>query len=199
MSRALAAVVLALVAASAPLAAQQTSPASRLSLEGGALYATVEGDDFEDIEPGVGFDLQGRYRFSAFSLGAGWQRTVHDITDISDEAIVTAFYVEPRYTIPATLSSFTPFLTARIGRVMQSVETVVVGVGEGELESSGLLIGGGIGLDYALTAIARVNVSTSFAHVSFGDVELDGDEIPDTEASGSSVILRAGLAFSFGR
>lgn len=187
----------ALAVLGASASAQSIQPTGGLSVEAGALYNTVDGDDFEGTNAGMGFDVQGRYAFSNFSLGVGFQRSSHDIDDASDNIIATAFFVEPRLAIP-TSAGFTPFLMARIGRAKQSLETDIPDYGSAEMESSGLAFGFGGGLEFAIAFAAKLNLTASYSRISFDDIEVDGTTIPDSDSSGSSVMLRAGVGFTFG-
>lgn len=178
-------------AAAVPAAAQVASP--KFSLEPAAYYATVSGEDFEGVDAGTGFDIQGRVKFTALSLGLGYQRASHGIEGIDENAVVSGIFVEPRYEIPSA-ASIKPYLTARLGRITQSVE------GNGsELKASGFAFGAGAGVTLPLAASVRLNTSASWNNMSFGEMELDGDQIPDSKTSGSSITLRAGLSLSFGR
>lgn len=180
-----------LAAAAVPAAAQVASP--KFSLEPAAYYATVSGDDFEGIDAGIGFDVQGRVKLTALSLGLGYQRSSHGIEGIEEDAVVSGIFVEPRYEIPSA-AAFKPYLTARLGRITQSVE------GNGsELKASGFAFGAGAGVTLPLAGNVRLNTSASWNSMSFGEMELDGDQIPDSKTSGSSLALRVGMSFSFGR
>jgi hypothetical protein len=178
-------------AAALPAAAQVASP--KFSLEPAAYYATVGGDDFEGIDAGVGFDVQGRVKFTALSLGLGYQRSSHGIEGLDENVVASGIFVEPRYEL-SSAGSVKPYLTARLGRITQSIE------GDGsELKATGFSFGGGAGVMVPLAGSVHLNTSASWNSVSYGEMELDGDEIPDSKTSGSSIALRVGLAFSFGR
>jgi hypothetical protein len=45
----------------------------------------------------------------------------------------------------------------------------------------------------------RLNTSASWNSLSYGDAEVDGSQIPDSKTKGSSVMLRVGISFNFGR
>jgi hypothetical protein len=94
------------------VSAQSTPP--RFGVEGGVLYATVDGSDFEGTSAGMGFQIQGRLLLQGVSLGAGLLRTSHAVEGSTDNLVVTGFLFEPRYTFP-TASSPHPFVNARFG------------------------------------------------------------------------------------
>ena len=179
-----------LVAAAVPAAAQSVP---KFSLEPAAYYATVSGDDFEGIDAGMGFDIQGRIKFTALSLGLGWQRSSHGNDLVEENINASGFFVEPRYEFPSA-ASIKPYIGARVARVTQSLES------EGsELTASGFSYGAGVGIIMPLAGTVKLNTSANYNRVSYGNAEFDGDEIPDTELSGSSLVLRVGVSLSFGR
>lgn len=181
----------ALLAAAAVPAAAQSVP--KFSLEPAAYYATVSGDDFEGIDAGIGFDVQGRVKFTALSVGLGYQRSSHGLEGFDEKVNVSGIFVEPRYELPSA-ASIKPYLTTRIGRVTQSLE------GNGsEAKASGISFGGGVGVMLPLASTVRLSTSASWNSISLGEIEIDGDAIPDSKSSGSSLALRVGMSFSFGR
>ena len=180
-----------LAAAAVPAAAQSVAP--KFSLEPAAYYATVGGDDFEGIDAGMGFDVQGRVKFTALSLGLGYQRSSHGLEGLDEKVNVSGMFIEPRYEIPSA-ASFKPYLTTRIARVTQSLEA-----DGSEAKASGISFGGGVGVMVPLTSSVRLNTAASWNSISLGEIEVDGDAIPDSKSSGSSLALRVGMSFSFGR
>ena len=56
-----------------------------------------------------------------------------------------------------------------------------------------------LGIIMPLAGSVKLNTSASYNRVSYGNAEVDGSEIPDTESSGSSLVLRVGVSLSFGR
>jgi Outer membrane protein beta-barrel domain len=181
----------ALLAAAAVPAAAQSVP--KFSLEPAAYYATVSGDDFEGVDAGMGFDVQGRVKFTALSLGLGWQRSSHGNDFVDENINSSGFFVEPRYEIPSA-ASIKPYIGARLARVTQSLEA------EGsELKSSGFAYGAGVGIIMPLAGTVKLNTSANYNRVSYGNAEVDGSEIQDTDLSGSSLVLRVGVSLSFGR
>lgn len=168
-------------------AVAQDSPG--FSVAGAVLYADVSGDDFQGTNAGFGFDAQGRYSWGAFSLGAGFHYTTHDLEGLSDNLGVRGFFVEPRYAFNAGSPSLVPYLTGRLSLVKEKVES-----GPDKAEASGTAIGGGGGLLVRLGPTVHFDVSVTYAAVSFGDFELNGSTVPDSDTSGSSLALRAGVS-----
>jgi hypothetical protein len=162
-------------------------------LEGGGLYATVDGDDFEGTEAGMGFEAQAKLLFTGgFSIGAGFYRSSHDLEGTSENLVVSGFFAEPRY-IFAQQGTLRPFLLGRFGLVKQRLE-----VGADELEGPGTIIGGGAGLGIDLSPTLELVLSAAYHSASFGDFEVNGFEVPDSDLKGSSVVLRLGLSVALG-
>jgi opacity protein-like surface antigen len=183
----------ALLGAVALPAAAQIASGPSFSFEPAALYATVNGDDFAGTDAGFGFDVQGRVKFSALSLGVGYQRSSHDVESVTENIAASGFFIEPRYEF-ATPGPVTPYLSARVGRVTTSLES-----GGSEAEQSGFSFGGGAGIVMPLAKSVRLNTSATWNRVSLGNAKLNGSEIPDSESKGSSVMLRVGMSLNFGR
>jgi opacity protein-like surface antigen len=176
--------------------AQVSSPV--FSAEGAGLYATVNGDDFDGTDAGMGFDVQGRVRFASLSIGAGYQRTSHGTEFTSENGTLSGFFVEPRYGFAGS-GSFRPYISAKLGRVTQSLEADFPEFGPVEQKSSGFLYGFGGGLEFPVSPAVAFNVGASYNRVSFGDLEINGETLDDSDSSGSSVMLRVGLGFAFPR
>ena len=185
-------IVFAAVLASCPLVLQAQS----FSFSGGGLYASLSGSDFQGTNAGIGPELQFRYHAaSGFSIGGGVQYTSHDVDGISENYGVTGFFVEPRYAFQVQSSSIHPYLGARLALLNQKIEVS----GIGKVTGSGTAFGASGGILLRLASAARLDIGVTWAKVSFGDAELDGTTIPDSDASGSALALRAAVVFQFGK
>lgn len=170
--------------------------AQSFSFSGGGLYATLSGSDFQGTNAGMGPEVQFRYHAaSGFSIGGGVQYTSHDVDGISENYGITGFFVEPRYAFQAQSSSIQPYLGARLAFLNQKLEVT----GFGKFTGSGTALGASGGLLVRLSSAAQLDIGVTWATVSFGDAELDGTTIPDSDASGSALALRAGVVFQFGK
>ncbi len=176
------------------IATAGAAQARGFSLEGAGLYADVSGDDFSGTNAGVGFDAQARFSWGAFSLGAGVQYSSHGLDGLSENLGVRGFFAEPRYAFPTAAGNLTPYLVGRLALLHERIE-----VGSSKAEANGTAFGGGGGLAIRLASTVDLSVSVLYAAVSFGDVELNGTEQPNTDTSGSTLALRAGIAVKFGR
>ena len=193
--RSLAALALAALFAG-PLTAQGTPP--RFGIDGGLLYATVDGSDFARLDAGVGFQVQGRLILRGFSVGAGFVRTSHGVESITENLVITGFLLEPRYTFPTT-GTLHPFLVARLGRLNQSLKANVPGFGTVDGEGPGNVFGAGGGVAFALAPQVELNVAATYNKLTFGDVTVNGSKDSDSATNGSSVTLQVGLAYVFGK
>jgi opacity protein-like surface antigen len=192
------ALVLAVAGIFVPIVAGAQAVGARFSVEAAPFYATLDGDDFDGLDAGLGFDVQGRFGWPTWSFGLGWQRSSHDVPEISDNLIVTSFFVEPRFQVPVQ-GELRPYFLVRGGLANQRLDADIPGVGAFDVESSGMIIGLGAGLAFPLAPSIDVNFSVMWARLSFDDIEANGQEIPDSDSRGSGVLLRAGVSYTFGR
>lgn len=173
--------------ATAPLAAQQ----GRVGLEVTVGVNLMGGEDLETVDDALGFEALGSYAFpSGLELGAGAGISTHGRTGTELDANVTSVFAEGRYRfgVPAeTVPHLHPFVAGRIGWTSLSLEST----GD-DASTTGLLVGGGAGLEYWLTDTVGL-VGTALLHfLEYGS----SDEIP-AEVSGREVDLRAGLKVRF--
>ena len=180
-----------LLALAARAEAQTTNP---FGVEVAGIYATLSGDDFEGTDAGVGFDAQLRYtKSSQFSFGGGIQRTSHGIDGFDNNIAVLGFFVEPRMELKMSgTSNLSPFLAFRAAYLRESLDE-----GGSDLTSTGYSFGFGGGLNMAATPAMSLTGTVTYNIVNFGEVEVDGDAIPDSDASGSSLAVRFGVKWTF--
>jgi hypothetical protein len=166
---------------------------AQFGLEAGVFHSTLGGDDFEGTEGGIGFEFQAKMEFSSgFGIGAGFMRSSHDLDVISENLVVSGFFAEPRYMF-SSQGTIRPFLTGRVGILTQSVEDA-----SDEAEGPGTLIGFGGGLGINASPTIDILVSATYNMLSFGDIEVNGFEIPDSDSKGNAVLLRAGVSLKLG-
>lgn len=174
-----------------PVEAQSANP---LSVEFAGIYATLSGDDFEGTDAGMGFDAQLRYTTgSQFTVGGGVQRTTHGIDGFDNNLAVLGFFVEPRMNIKMSgTSNLAPFLALRAAYLKESLSE-----GGSDLSASGYLIGFGGGLSMSASPSMSLTGTVTYNIVNFGEAEVDGTSIPDSDAGGSSLALRFGVNWRF--
>jgi opacity protein-like surface antigen len=146
----------------------------RLSLQGSgaALFPTTEDPNFES-ETRLGYEVQARYTFSRFSIGAGYQRsTVFSSPDLN--LSLSLGFVEPRYVVAAG-STLAFYLAGRLGAgKLVCSETC-------QAQETNLSYGGGGGLLIKLSRRASGDLGAQYFQVS-GDL------------SSGYAMLRAGLS-----
>ena len=167
----------------------EESHAQRFEVAASGGFHVLSGEDFDGTDGGFGGELVGRYHVSnRFSLGVGglWNR--HRLDPADADYAVPSLFVEPRYAFGDDRQAMRPFAAARLGWVRQSLglpgpDRVADGTGVGL--TAGLLIpvSGAFGAEAALDAY----------QAWFGDFDLDGEVIPDSESSGRSLGLRLGI------
>jgi opacity protein-like surface antigen len=154
----------------------------RLSLQGSGaiLFATRKDPDFES-KTRLGFELQARYTFGRFSLGAGYQRsTVFAFTDNPLTLALSFGFVEPRLVL-VTRSGVAWYLAGRIGA--GKIVCSTSGCAEQKLR---LGFGGGSGLLFRLSRRLSADLGGQF----FQAPALSG---PSGNVSSGYAMLRAGL------
>ncbi len=196
-SRVLLAAAFAAAAAAVPASARaQGIP--RLSVEGAGLYVSPSGTDFSGIDGAFGFEAQARLALGGMlSVGAGFQRSVHDLQGFSDNMRVNGFFAEPRLAISVP-GPIRPYI---LGRATRTIERVDVDNGSGgtdklETRGWGFAAGAGVMLHFAPTA--ALNLSAEYGHVSLGDMEQNGSTVSGTKSSGQDLSLRVGVSVGFG-
>jgi hypothetical protein len=146
----------------------------RLSLQGSgaALFPTTEDPNFES-ESRLGYEIQARYTFSRFSIGAGYQRsTVFSSPDLN--LALSLGFVEPRYVIAAG-STLAFYLAGRLGAGKLVCSEAC------QAQETNLSYGGGGGLLIKLSRRASGDLGAQYFQVS-GDL------------SSGYAMLRAGLS-----
>ncbi len=179
---------------SAGLEAQSAQP---VSLQGSVLFNGVFGNAFTGLEDGIGAEAQVRYTPSAFSIGAGFQYTSHQITGREEDARIYGGFVEPRYRIHAGSNVVAPYLSARF-----SLLKVGFTGGDLSLSSSFLQLNGGGGLLFRLGPRINLDVGATYGYNRLGDGTLtsegSGSSVSVESSTGSNIVARLGLAIGLG-
>ncbi len=185
--------VLLLVAPAASLTAQS---AQQFSAQGSLLYVSPSGDAYEGLKSGAGFEAQVRYTPSAFSIGAGYQTSSHDIflDDFGNRtAKIAGIFVEPRYVIDVGSSSYAPYIAARLAKLTQSAELEEYDI---KMSASGTQMNLGGGVLVRMTPRINMDLGLTYGAIDFDDGELtwQGETIivEGTGGSGKNLVLRVG-------
>lgn len=175
------------------LAGQTLQP---LSLQGSLLYVIPGGDAFVGTKSGAGFELQLRRTFSAWSLGGGVQYSRHDI-GASDPLALVGLFLEPRYTLPVSLTNLGPYLSGRAAVFQQRFSSDGV---TGKATGGQLNAGGGVIV--RLSQSVNADIGVTFGYLKFGEYKAQftgGAESTVASASGTNAVLRGGFTFGFGK
>ncbi|HRP07657.1 MAG TPA: outer membrane beta-barrel protein [Gemmatimonadales bacterium] len=172
--------------------------AQQISGQVSVISVAPSGDAYEGMSSGVGFEAQLRYTPSAFSVGAGYQSSAHDV-DMGDEfgtedATISGFFVEPRYVIDVGSEAWAPYLSARLARLTQAADLDELDV---RVSASGTQINAGGGVLVRLSPRINLDLGLTYGKIDFDDGELtvDGETyvVEGTGGSGNNLVLRAGV------
>lgn len=144
--------------------AAEAQSVQRFSLQGSgaALFATKTDPNF-DSKTGLGFEVQARYTFSRFSIGAGYQRsTVFSSPTLDLNLALSLGFIEPRYVIAAG-STVALYLAGRLG-VGKLVCSEAC-----QAQDTNLSYGGGGGLLFKLSRRLSADLGAQYFQVS-GDL-----------------------------
>lgn len=158
----------------------------------GAGWYNPAGDDFRETDSGPGLDIVVRFAAGErlyLAFGGQWNSNGVDFSD--DDWNVVAIFVEPSLVL-ATGTVVEPFIAARVGWLRQSITAP-----SGRRRGTGVGFGGFVGLRIPLASRLSVEVAAPFYGVSFGDVEVDGVEQPDSDSSGRVFGVRLAMNFGF--
>ena len=204
-------------AATLLLASQaRAQSAQMVSLQFSGLAAVLFGSEFEGIDPGGGVEAQIRFTPSAFSIGGGFQYTVHGSDIFANDPTVNADFtfklfggfIEPRVVVPVQSDVVAPYISARLSvlREQGSVTAQDPTLGEVEITvaATGVLGNAGGGLLFAASRRVNVDVGATVGYGTFGEftVEVDGVPVDIGPTSGSraggNIVFRVGLAIGLG-
>lgn len=165
----------------------------RIGLEASAGYYMLGGDDFDPFDNALGFEALGSYAFdSGLELGVGTGITSHDLDGtIANSGDVVSVFADGRYRFAYPASSaphLHPFVAARVGWSRMSLDVEDEG---DDPSASGLLVGGGGGVEYWFTDAVAVTGAGMFDLLDYGN----SDELADF--SGNRVVLKGGLKVRF--
>ena len=175
----------------------QAQSAQAISIQGSALFNAVFGNVFTGLNDGVGAEAQVRYTPSAFSVGAGFQYTTHELEGRSEDARLYGGFVEPRYRIYTGSNVVAPYVSARF-----SLLKVGFSGNELSLSSSFVQMNGGGGLLVRLGPRVNLDVGATYGYNRLADGSLTfsstGTVVPVPSSSGSNIVARLGLAIGLG-
>jgi hypothetical protein len=172
------------------LEAQSAQP---FSLQASGLFNGVFGNVFTGLQDGIGGEAQFRYTPGALSVGAGFQVTVHEVTDRMENVRFYGIFVEPRHRIHVGSNVAAPYVSARV-----SLLKIDFSGGDLSLSSTFVQLNGGGGLLVRLASHVNLDAGATFGYNHLGSGMLtsgsSGASVPVESGSGSNVIARLGLA-----
>lgn len=190
----------ALVVASIPASHLEAQSAQRISGQVSAISVAPSGDAYEGMSSGIGFEAQVRYTPSAFSLGAGYQSSSHDVEMGPEfgtiDATISGFFVEPRYVISVGSDAWAPYLSARIARLTQAADLTIDDI-DVEISASGTQLNLGGGALVRLSSRVNLDLGLTYGKIDFDDGEISAEGetfvVEGTGGSGNNLVLRAGV------
>lgn len=175
----------------------EAQSAQAISLQGSGLFNGVFGSVFQGLKNGYGGEAQIRYTPSAFSIGGGFQYTIHHIQNRIEDAKLYGGFIEPRYRIHTGSNVLAPYVSARF-----SVLKVGFTGGDLSITSNFIQLNGGGGLLYRLGPRVNLDVGATYGYDRLGGGTLkrkaSGTSSTFPSSSGSNVVLRLGFAVGIG-
>lgn len=157
-------------------------------------WYTLEGRDFEGTDPALGIEGQLWYAVTPrFEAALGLVRTSHNLDGSSDNLTGLVVYAEPRWRFPIAGGDVAPYVGARVGVARQSIAA-----GGFDAHTMGFAFGGVVGARFRLGARVALDGGLSYTHLSFGEWEVGGTQIRDSDTKGDALGLHAGIAFLLG-
>ena len=186
-------VLVTILMAGAPPGHLGAQSAQAVSLQVSGLFNGVFGGLFT----GAGAEAQIRYTPGAFSVGAGFQYTSHELDGQREDASLLGGFIEPRYRIHAGSNVVAPYVAARF-----SLLKIGFSGGDLSLSSSVVLINGGGGVLVRLGSHVNADLGATYGYSRLGDGTLTegstGVQTPVRASSGTNLAVRLGLAFGLG-
>jgi hypothetical protein len=171
----------------------QGQSAQTFSLQVSGLVNGVLKDVFVGLQNGVGGEAQVRYTPGALSVGAGFEFTIHELEERTENARFYGGFVEPRYRIHAGSNVVAPYVSARFAvlKIDFSGEDL-------SLSSTLLELNGGGGILVRLGPRVNLDVGATLGYNYRGKGILTSDvrrtSVPVSGSSGSNLVAHLGLA-----
>lgn len=184
----------------------ESQSAQRWSLQFSGLSVGAQGEAYEGLSRGNGFEAQVRLTPSVWSFGAGLQFSSHsiDFDGTPEDVTLTGIFIEPRRVIDVGSSSFAPYVSGRLSFLQQAIDLDVGGGTTVSASASGAQINGGGGVLFRLSPRVNLDVGATYGLINFSDVEVSASGLGTVTVEGSSgtgrnLVLRLGLAIGLGR
>jgi hypothetical protein len=192
-------VAASLTAVSATATAQNVAPPGfGVGIDAGVITLSPEADQRE-----WGGAVEGAVRYtwaSGFQVLAGGTYGFAGVKDISENRTLWGLFADGRLLLSMGAQSVVPWVGGRVGYVSQSlnVEELPNNQGRGEFRGTGWSASGLVGMLARLSDQLAFEAYLAFGVAPFGDVELNGEKLPDTSNTDFTASLKIGLVYSFG-
>lgn len=145
-----------------PVQAQSRQPWS-VQLSGEWVFPTKRYGDVLQHGSTPGWELQGRYTFGRFSVGAGYQRSVIFKSDAADlTGTISAAFLEPRYVVAVVGDRLAPYVAGRLGYGSLLIRE------SPHITETSLTYGGGAGVLIALVPRVALDMGGQYFIADFG-------------------------------
>jgi hypothetical protein len=175
----------------------EAQSAQAISLQASGLLNGVFGRVFQGLQNGYGGEAQIRYTPSAFSVGGGFQYTIHHIRNRTEDLKLYGGFIEPRYRIHTGSYVLAPYVSARF-----SLLKVGFTGGDLSISSNFIQLNGGGGLLYRLGPRINLDVGATYGYDRLGSGTLrrkaSNTSTHFNSSSGSNVVVRLGFAVGIG-
>jgi hypothetical protein len=172
------------------LEAQSAQP---FSLQVSGLVNGILKDVLDGLQSGVGAEAQFRYTPGALSLGAGFQFTIHELQERTENARFYGGFVEPRYRIHVGSNVVAPYVSARFAVLKIDFSGEDLSLSSTFLELNG---GGGILVRLGPRVNLDVGATVGYDHLGEGILtsSVGHTSVPVEASSGSNLVAHLGLA-----
>lgn len=145
--------------------AQSRQPWS-LQLSGEWVFPTKRYGDVLQDGSTPGWELQGRYTFGRFSVGAGYQRSTVFKSDAADlTGTISVAFLEPRYVVAVLGDRLAPYVAGRLGYGALLIRE------SPHITETSITYGGGAGVLIALVPRVAIDAGGQYFVANFGGGE----------------------------
>jgi hypothetical protein len=192
--------ILARSVAGAVLALAPAGAAAQVSIGIGAQLLCLGGNDFRSADAGFGGEASVLFPVGkSFKMGAAVQYSSHDDAFLDNNIAVLGLFYAGRFVFRQAKGGVTPYIVGRGGWVRASSKVDVDFDGtDDDVSQTGFAFGGGGGVMIPLSPSVEIDLGAAFHAVSLGDGKADGTTVPNTDASGTALQIRAGVSFKIG-
>lgn len=192
--------ILARSVAVAVLALAPAGAAAQVSIGVGAQLLSLGGDDFRSADAGFGGEAGVLFPVGkSLQMGGSVQYSSHDDAFLDNNIAVLGLFYAGRFVFRQARGNVTPYIVGRGGWVRASSKVDVDFDGtDDDVSQTGFGFGGGGGVMITLSPTVALDLGAVFHAVSLGDGKADGTTVPNTDANGTALQIRAGVSVKLG-